>query len=78
MPPQKENAALQGGVDKSLYPQPIKAPLLPQADILFAALRECIAAYDADPTPTRLAITRAVGLCYGVAVRQESKCTSIS
>jgi hypothetical protein len=78
MPSQKENAALQGGVGKSLCPQPIKAPPLPQADILFTALRVCIAAYDADPTPTRLAITRAVGLCYRAAVRQESKCTPIS
>jgi hypothetical protein len=72
MTPQKENTALQVGTERSLRPQPVKLPCLPQASILWLAYQQCRATLEADPTPINLIIAQVLGLQWHEADLRES------
>jgi len=58
---QKERAARQSrAFQKSSHPQHIKTQNFPQEPLLQKAHRQCVHAYDADPSPVNRAIVQAV------------------
>jgi hypothetical protein len=69
--PEKEKAAHHSRLSKSLHLKPTKPARFPQAPILWQALRQSRAAFDADPNPINRVIASAVGRAYSDAVRIE-------